>query len=60
MSDKQAASWRAYARLLDQAPPETRHALAVAASGEWPVFANALPLLKNGATAIANRLKISR
>jgi hypothetical protein len=59
MSDKQAAAWKAYARHLDYAPPETRHAVAVASCGEWPVFANALPLLRAGATKIADRMKIS-
>lgn len=57
MSDEQARAWRDYCKLLDRAPPETRHAVAMVASGEFPGFSGAKDLLRKGATALADHLK---
>jgi hypothetical protein len=57
MSDAQAHAWRDYCRLLDRAPPETRHALALVADGLFPTMSGGLPLVRRGSTALANHLR---
>jgi hypothetical protein len=59
MSDGQAEEWRRYCRLLDEAPPATRHALAMVAAGEFPGFTGALALLRTGAAALADHLRFN-
>ncbi|MFH5927067.1 hypothetical protein [Roseomonas xinghualingensis] len=57
MSDAQAYAWRDYCRLLDRAPPDTRHALALVADGEFPRISCGLQLLRRGAEALAIHLR---
>jgi hypothetical protein len=59
MTDEQAECWKRYCKLLDEAPPATRHALAMVAAGEFPGFTGALPLLRAGATALADHLRFN-
>jgi hypothetical protein len=57
MSDAQAYAWRDYCRLLDRAPAETRHALALVAGGEFPRLSCGLQLVRRGAEALALHLQ---
>lgn len=57
MSDAQARAWREYCRLLEAAPAECRHAVALVAGGDFPGFSGALNLLRLGATALADHLR---
>lgn len=58
MTDQQAAAWARYCGLLDRAPADTKHALATVARGEWPVMTNGVGLLRRGAAALADHLKL--
>lgn len=57
ISDAQAEAWKRYCRLLDQAPADTRHALALVADGLFPGISGAMGLLRRGATALADHLR---
>ena len=59
MSDRQAKAWKDYCGLLDKAPPETRHAIALVAEGTFPTMANHLYLIRRGASALADRLQLN-
>ena len=58
MSDAQAKEWRLYCQLLERAPADTRHALALVAAGDFPGFSGHLNLLRHGATVLADHLRL--
>lgn len=59
MSDAQALAWSRYCKLLDRAPADTRHALALVAGGEFPTMSSNLYLLRRGASALADHLQLN-
>lgn len=58
LSAHQEKSRQAYYTLLNQAPEDTRHALATIAFGEWPIMGNAIGLIRRGSTALADHLRL--
>lgn len=60
VSEHVEAAYRRYNALMAHVPKDCKHAVAVAASGDMPVFACSMELLRRGATALADHLQLAK